>query len=96
MPVSYTHLIRSIFNMTEILSKIRFLSFDFIAESIFISLYLFALIFVLTNIKNKKGLDKFFKASLAIVLLSMAVRGLDRPIEYQMIDIGQGLSLIHI
>ena len=47
-------MIRSIFNMTEILAKIRFLSFDFIAESIFISLYLFALIFVLTNIKNKK------------------------------------------
>lgn len=83
-------MIRSIFNMTQILAKIRFLSFDFIAESIFISLYLFALIFVLTNIKNKKGLGKFFKASFVIVILSMAVRSLDRPIEYQMIDIGQG------
>ena len=83
-------MIRSIFNMTEALANIKFLSLDFMAESIFISLYLFALIFVLTNIKNKKGLDKFIKASLAIVLVSMAVRSLDRPIEYQMIDIGQG------
>ena len=83
-------MIRSIFNMTEVLANFKFLSLDFMAESIFISLYLFALIFVLTNIKNKKGLDNFFKASLAIVLLSMAVRGLDRPTQYQMIDIGQG------
>ena len=83
-------MIRSIFNMTEALAKINLFFIDFMAESIFISLYLFVLIFVFINIKNKKGLDKFLRTSLTIVILSMAVRSLDRPIEYQMIDIGQG------
>lgn len=83
-------MINSILNMTEILASMKFLSIEFMAESIFVSLYLFVLIFVLTNIRNKKNLGKFLKTSLIIVLLSMGVRGLDKPIEYQMIDIGQG------
>lgn len=83
-------MINSILNMTEILASMKFLSIEFMAESIFVSLYLFVLIFVLTNIKNKKNLGEFLKTSLIIVLLSMGVRGLDKPIEYQMIDIGQG------
>ena len=83
-------IIRSILNMTDVLARINFLSVDFVAESIFVSLYLFVLIYVLTNIKNKKHLGKFLKISLGIVLISIGVRSFDRPIEYQMIDIGQG------
>lgn len=83
-------MIRSILNMTEALSNIRFLSVEFMAESIFVSLYLFVLIFVFTNIKNKKGLAKFIKLSLAIVLCPIVARSFNKPVEYQMIDIGQG------
>ena len=83
-------LIRSIISITEVLAKIKIFSLNFVAESIFVSLFLFALVFVLANIKNKKGLGKFLKTALAIVLISLGIRSLDRPIEYQMIDIGQG------
>ncbi len=83
-------MISSILNMTEFLSQTRLFSIDFRAESIFISICLFVIILVFANIRNKKHLGKFIKVSLSIVLLSIIVRGLDRPIEYQMIDIGQG------
>lgn len=83
-------IIRSIINMTVVLSKVRIFTLEFMAESIFVSLFLFVLIFVLTNIKTKKNLGRFLKMALAIVLISIVVRNLDRPIEYQMIDIGQG------
>lgn len=83
-------MISSILNMTEFLSQTRFFTIDFRAESIFISLYLFILILVFSNIRNKKNLGIFIKASLSIVLISIAARNIDKAIEYQMIDIGQG------
>lgn len=83
-------MISSILNMTEFLSRINIFSIDFRAESIFISIYLFILILIFANVRNKKNLGKFLRVSLSIVLLSITVRGLDRPIEYHMIDIGQG------
>lgn len=83
-------MIGSILNMINALSNIKILSIDFMAESIFISLYLFVLIFVFTNIKNNKNLGRFLKTSIAIILVSLAIRSFDRPVEYQMIDIGQG------
>lgn len=83
-------MISSIFNMTEFLSKTRLFTIEFMAESIFISLYLFVLILLFANIKNKKNLGIFIKASLFIVLIAIAASSLDKDIEYQMIDIGQG------
>ena len=83
-------MISSILNMTEFLSQSKFFTIDFRAESIYISLYLFVLFLVFSNIKNKKNFGKFLRASLSIVFISILVRGLDKPIEYQMIDIGQG------
>ena len=83
-------MVSSILNMTEFLSRINIFSIDFRAESIFISIYLFILILIFANVRNKKNLGKFLRVSLSIVLLSITVRGLDRPIEYHMIDIGQG------
>lgn len=83
-------MISSILNMTDFLSQINIFSIDFRAESIFISIYLFILILIFANVRNKNNLGKFIKVSLSIVLISTVVRGLDSPIEYQMIDIGQG------
>ena len=83
-------MISSILNMTEFLSQTRFFTIEFMAESIFISLYLFVLILLFANIKNKKDFGKILKASLSIVLISILVRSIDKPVEYQMIDIGQG------
>lgn len=83
-------MISSILNMTEFLSQTRFFTIEFMAESIFISLYLFVLILLYSNIRNKKNLGMFLKASLTIVIVSILVRGFNKQVEYQMIDIGQG------
>lgn len=83
-------MISSILNMTEFLSRTGLFTIEFMAESIFISLYLFVLILLFSNIRNKKNLGMFLKASLTIVIVSILVRGFNKQVEYQMIDIGQG------
>lgn len=83
-------MISSILNVTEFLSQTSLFAINFMAESIFVSIYLFVLFLIFANVKNKKNLGQFLQISLSIVVISIIVRGLDKPIEYQMIDIGQG------
>ena len=83
-------MVSSILNVTEFLSQTSLFAINFMAESIFVSIYLFVLFLIFANVKNKKNLGQFLQISLSIVVISIIVRGLDKPIEYQMIDIGQG------
>lgn len=83
-------MVSSILNVTEFLSHTSLFAINFMAESIFVSIYLFVLFLIFANVKNKKNLGQFLQISLSIVVISIIVRGLDKPIEYQMIDIGQG------
>lgn len=83
-------MVSSILNMTEFLSQSSLFAINFMAESIFVSIYLFVIFLLFTNVKYKKNLGKLIKISLSILVISIIIRGLDKPIEYQMIDIGQG------
>lgn len=83
-------LVRSMLNMTSFLGSISFLSLDFVAENILVSIFLFILIYIFANVKVKKNFGKFLGLSLAITSMSLVMDFINKDITYQMIDIGQG------
>lgn len=83
-------LIKSIMDIANFLSDFTIFGLDFPKESILISFYYLILLYILVKFKNKKLRAKNFLAISMIIVIFSIVKDKNKPISYQMLDIGQG------
>ena len=83
-------LIKSIMDIAYFLSNFTIFGLDFPKESILISFYYLILLYILVKLKNKKLRAKNFWAISMIIVIFSIVKDRNKPISYQMLDIGQG------
>lgn len=83
-------LIGSILNIVSFLNSFSIFSLEFPKESILICFYYLILLFIMVKFTNKKIRAKnFLVLSIFIVIFSI-IKDKNRPISFQMVDIGQG------
>ena len=83
-------LIKSILDVSRFLNAFTIFGIDFPKESILISFYYLILLFILVKFKNKKLKSKKFLITSMLILIFSIVKDKNKPIYYQMLDIGQG------
>lgn len=83
-------LIKSILDVSRFLNAFTIFVIDFPKESILISFYYLILLFILVKFKNKKLKSKKFLITSMLILIFSIVKDKNKPIYYQMLDIGQG------
>lgn len=83
-------LISGILDMTRILGKVDLFAIDFSYVPFIVATYMYMLIFIFANIKERKYLDKFILVNLLLVSLSTYRTSPRRELSYEMVDIGQG------
>lgn len=92
--VSLDFLVRSMLNITAVLSKVNISVIDFKKPNFLLALYGFLLVLILVNLERKviKRNINLLILSAMIIILSLA-RDFNK-VSYQMIDIGQGDSFL--